>query len=223
VNLRPASADKRARSQGFRRHATETAALTRARERTGDNIMDTRLETERLILRDMQRDDAEALFALTGSEAYCARQAIELRSLPDTARYIEEYLVRRGPDDNRRLFFFAATLRDGGAFIGQGSLMMSGYRIATLGFGVREDFWQQRYGTEIARRIVAFGFESVGLHRIRAEATVDHTGSTRLLQKIGMVREGVARDCIWARGQWWTEAQYAILESDFRSLYGKAA
>ena len=29
-----------------------------------------------------------------------------------------------------------------------------------------------------------------------------------------MQREGVARECIFAQGRWWTEAQYAMLASD---------
>jgi RimJ/RimL family protein N-acetyltransferase len=41
------------------------------------------------------------------------------------------------------------------------------------------------------------------------------------MEKIGMVREGVARDCIWAQGRWWTEAQYAMLESDYVRAGGR--
>jgi RimJ/RimL family protein N-acetyltransferase len=35
-----------------------------------------------------------------------------------------------------------------------------------------------------------------------------------MLEKIGMQREGVLRECIFAQGRWWTEAKYAMLASD---------
>ena len=74
--------------------------------------------------------------------------------------------------------------------------------------GVAKALHRQGFATEIARRMLELGFGPMRLHRIRAEATVDHAASIRVLERIGMAREGVCRDCIFARGRWWTEARY---------------
>ena len=70
------------------------------------------------------------------------------------------------------------------------------------------------YGTEIAERLLAFGFEDLRLDRISADVAIENLACIRVLEKAGMVREGVARDCIWAQGRWWTEAQYVMRSGD---------
>src|SRR5262249_58642808 len=65
--------------------------------------------------------------------------------------------------------------------------------------------------TEIALRLLAFGFNDLKLHRIEADVAVENAACIRVLEKIGMFREGVAHDCIFAQGRWWTEARYAML------------
>lgn len=52
------------------------------------------------------------------------------------------------------------------------------------------------------------------LHRIEADVALENVPCIRLLERVGMVREGVLRDCIRAQGRWWTEAKYAILEDE---------
>jgi RimJ/RimL family protein N-acetyltransferase len=39
-----------------------------------------------------------------------------------------------------------------------------------------------------------------------------------VLEKIGFIHEGTARECIWAQGRWWTEAKYALLARDYENL-----
>ena len=67
----------------------------------------------------------------------------------------------------------------------------------------------------MAGRLLAYGFGDIGVHRIAADVAVSNTPCIKVLEKLGMTREGVARDCIFAQGKWWTEAKYAILESDW--------
>ena len=74
------------------------------------------------------------------------------------------------------------------------------------------------YGTELARAIVAFGFGVLSLNRITADVALENHACIRVLEKIGMQREGVARECIFAQGRWWTEAQYAMLASDAAAI-----
>ena len=67
----------------------------------------------------------------------------------------------------------------------------------------------------MAIRLIEFGFDELGLHRISADVAIENEASKRVLDKIGMTYEGTARDCIWAQGRWWTESQYAILVDDY--------
>lgn len=95
--------------------------------------------------------------------------------------------------------------------IGSVSLARSQPGIASLGLSVASAHGGRGYGTELADRILAFGFGDISLHRIAADVAVENAACIRVMEKIGMQREGVARDCIFAQGRWWTEATYAML------------
>ena len=174
------------------------------------------LETERLRLREVELDDGPALQAFQNSPEQWAHQAVEPEEFADCTLRIQRYFEHRGPDDQRRLFVYVAEDKDSGEIVGQASLSRSHPAIAAIGFGVAAAHAGKGLGTELARCLLSFGFDAVRLHRISADVAVDHVSCIKVLEKAGMVREGVARDCIWAQGKWWTEAQYAILAGDPR-------
>ena len=140
--------------------------------------------------------------------------AVEPAEFSDAAARIANYLKYRGDDADRRLFVYAARLKCDGALIGSVSLARSHPGIASLGLSVAASHGGRGYGTELARRMQAFGFSDVRLNRIAADVAVDNHPCLRVMEKIGMRREGVARECIFAQGRWWTEAKFAMLASD---------
>ena len=74
------------------------------------------------------------------------------------------------------------------------------------------------YASEAARALVAYGFGTLGLHRIIATCQPENPASYRVMEKIGMRREGHFRQCI-ARddGSWWDELFYAILREEWQA------
>ena len=174
------------------------------------------LNTSRLQLREVRLDDGPALQAFQNSPEQWERQAVEPEEFADCTLRVQRYFEHCGPDHERRLFVYVAIDRPSGEIIGQASLSRSHPAIASLGFGVGKAHAGKGFATEMAGALVDFGFGQVGVHRITAEVAVENTPCIRVVEKLGMTREGVARDCIWAQGKWWTEAQYAILEQDPR-------
>ena len=60
-----------------------------------------------------------------------------------------------------------------------------------IGYILNRRYWNQGYMTEAARKVVSFGFEQLGLHRIIATCDPANIGSYRVMEKIGMQREGL--------------------------------
>jgi ribosomal-protein-alanine N-acetyltransferase len=54
-----------------------------------------------------------------------------------------------------------------------------------LVYGVAEPLWNQGYATEIARAMVAYGFETLNMSAVRASTDTGHAASIRVLQKLG--------------------------------------
>jgi RimJ/RimL family protein N-acetyltransferase len=175
------------------------------------------IETERLTLREPTAEDAQALFAVIGSEFAWRGQAIEPYSYEDVKERIRQYFLRRGTNQRFLYYFVAAPKAESNHIIGNVSLQLTAPRIASLGVSVAEAMARLGYGSEIARRMLEFGFGEAGLHRIQAAVAMENEASDRLVRKIGMRPEGIARDCIFAQGRWWSEAQYALLEDEFHS------
>ena len=59
-----------------------------------------------------------------------------------------------------------------------------------------------------------YGFKEMKLHRIIATCQPQNTPSYRVMEKIGMRREGYFRKCIPHGNEWWDEYYYAILEEE---------
>ncbi len=172
------------------------------------------LETTRLTLRELAPEDAPALQAWQNSPTQWRQMAVEPAEFADAAVRIANYQKYRGDGANRRLFVYAARLKSDGALIGSVSLARSDSAIASLGLSVAGTHFGNGYGTELAHRILAFGFGDVQFHRITAEVAVENHACARVMERVGMQHEGVSRDCIFAQGRWWTEAKYAILATD---------
>ncbi len=173
-----------------------------------------KLETERLVLREVRMEDGPALQAFQNCESQWRHQAIEPAEFADGTLRVHRYMEHRGPDNARRIFVYVATLKSDGKLMGQVSLQRAHPAIAHLGLSVDKRYFGKGYATEMADRLLGFGFDHVSVHRIAADVAVENTPCIKVLERIGMSREGVARDCIFAQGKWWTEAKYAILEGE---------
>lgn len=89
---------------------------------------------------------------------------------------------------------------------------------AELSYALNRHFWGQGYITEAARAVLQYGFDVLALNRISAQVFTDNEGSIRVLEKLGMVREGRLRQHRRTRGQPEDVYIYSILQEDWRRL-----
>ena len=171
--------------------------------------------TPRLTLREISLADGPALQAYQSMPDNWRHQAVDPEEYSDGER-IQRYLHYRGDGDERRLFVFVARSTSGDQLIGEIGISRTYPETVAIGFSVAPEHWGAGYATELARDALTFGFADLNAHRITAAVAVENVACCRVLEKIGMTREGTSRDCIRARGRWWTEHQYAILQSDKR-------
>lgn len=89
-------------------------------------------------------------------------------------------------------------------------------RRAELGYWVRTADAGQGLMSEAAAATVDFGFSEIGLHRIELEAGVNNPGSIRVAEKLGFVREGLARKAGWAAPGFYDTVRFGLLSTDPR-------
>lgn len=118
---------------------------------------------------------------------------------------------------SRLHYVFGITDKVSNVFIGMIGLRLGKpkYRNAEVWYKFFPDHWGRGYATEALKELLRFGFNDLNLHRIEAGCAVENTGSIKVLEKAGMVREGRTRKLLPIRGEWADNYGYAILEEDF--------
>jgi RimJ/RimL family protein N-acetyltransferase len=174
-----------------------------------------RLETTRLVLRGFELADAPEVQRLAGEFAVADTTGTIPHPYPDgvaehwIAKHEEEFARGEG-------VCFAVELKEPAELIGSMSLMRISKRHASaeLGFWIGKPFWNQGFCTEAGKAVLRYGFEELGLNRIDARHFTRNPASGAVLRKIGMQREGLARQalCRWEKFE--DTELYARLRSD---------
>jgi ribosomal-protein-alanine N-acetyltransferase len=175
------------------------------------------LTTERLTLRPFVADDAFDVERLAGQ-----------RQIADTTLNIPHPYPHGGAAEWIRLHApawidgtsatFAIVGQKTGALMGAISLIIKReHQRAELGYWIAVDCWNRGYATEATRRILDFGFETLGLHRIESRHFLRNPASGRVMQKSGMKQEGIERDLVMKWDHFESLALYSILEPEWRA------
>lgn len=143
--------------------------------------------TERLRLRQMTVDDAEAALAFN-SDPEVMRYTCEpiWDSLEKARAMLEAY-----PDfDTVGYGRWAMVHRQDDRVIGFcGLKWLEDLREVDLGYRLLREYWGRGLATEACRATLRFGFEVIGLKRVIALVVPENLASIRVLEKCGMVRE----------------------------------
>ncbi|UHA75892.1 GNAT family N-acetyltransferase [Paenibacillus sp. 481] len=62
-----------------------------------------------------------------------------------------------------------------------------------LGYFIHPDYWNTGLATEACQALVEFGFKNLGLERIHGKCMATNIGSKRVMEKSGLIVEGLAR------------------------------
>lgn len=88
---------------------------------------------------------------------------------------------------------------------------------AEIGYWIAPDRHREGYGTEATERLVTYGFDQLGLHKITARVFEFNEPSRRLLESVGFTQEGVHRDEKFIDGEYQDAYWYGLLADEWRS------
>jgi [ribosomal protein S5]-alanine N-acetyltransferase len=176
------------------------------------------LTTERLLLGEYEESDWEAVREIDSNPEVQRFRGGELVSEERTRDYLR-WTKTLAQDPARRHYPFAICRREEDRVIGSCWLNITSpeLREAELAYQMNRRHWGQGYVTEAARAVLAFGFEELKLHRVWAKCLLENIGSFRVMEKLGMRREGHQRENQWLHGRWWDTLLYAILDHEWRT------
>jgi RimJ/RimL family protein N-acetyltransferase len=173
------------------------------------------LETERLILRQFDFGDCQAVCSILGDPKVTAT----LLDIPEPfERSDAEMWISAGHAGIQQdeLYPFAIVRRQDGQVLGCIDFEInSTHRRADMAYWIGSAYWRQGYTSEAARRMVRWGFETLKLNRIYAQCLTDNLGSSGVMQKAGMRYEATLRQCTYTKGGFVDLAVYGMVRADY--------
>ncbi|MEM7416326.1 MAG: GNAT family N-acetyltransferase [Gemmatimonadota bacterium] len=172
------------------------------------------IDAPRLTLRPWRLDDVDDVFTYAQDGEWS--RFLRLLPSPYTRSDAEVFLARQLDLDRTTHPSWAITLEET-AIGGLNLRLFPRHRLGELGYSVARAHWGQGFCTEAAGAVVDVGFRTIPeLNRIRAFADVDNTASQRVMQKLGMTKEGVLRHNRVEGGVFLDEAWWGILRPEWQ-------
>lgn len=153
------------------------------------------LETKRLLLRHLELDDLDNLFAL-----YSDPEMVRfIPDAPTTLAQTREQLLwfANGHPERPELGLWATIYKESGQFIGRCGLLpweIDGRSEVEIAYLIDKAFWGQGLATEAAQAILAYARGKLGLTRLVCLIDHGHVASMRVAEKMGMAFEKEGED-----------------------------
>ena len=153
-----------------------------------------KIETDRLILRRFTMEDADVMYRNWASDDEVT-QYLTWPTHADvnvTRGVIEEWIQNYANPD---FYQWAVVLKSIGEPIGSLSVVKYEEKTASaaIGWCIGKRWWGQGIMPEAARAVLQYLFTEIGFNRIAAQHDKNNPKSGRVMQKIGMLREGTLR------------------------------
>ncbi|HEY4600677.1 MAG TPA: GNAT family N-acetyltransferase [Cerasibacillus sp.] len=172
------------------------------------------ITTNRLILRLFQKTDAPAVAKLCNNYNIY-KNTLYLPypySLGDALSWIERHLDHFNMN---KLYEFAITDKETKKLYGAIALSNNHhFHNGEMAYWIGEVFWGNGYATEAAQAILQFAFNEKEYHKVFARSFHSNSASERVLQKIGMEKEGVLSEHVIKEGHFEDLVYYGIINSD---------
>ena len=148
----------------------------------------TMLETDRLILRDLQESDLPALIALNQDPEV-------MQYFPKPYSQAESLRLYQGIQDEVKAYgysLWAVEEKSSQEFIGLVGLhrsdlqIFAGKEAVEIGWRLRKEFWNRGYATEAAQACLDFAFQQAGLSEVYSFTSLLNLPSQKVMQKLGM-------------------------------------
>lgn len=170
------------------------------------------LETERLQLREIVKEDAHSIF-------HCF-------SNHDVTRYYGQDTLTNIEQAEPFIAFFAKSYKENRGIrwgieikgkkemigtIGFNVLSLK-HKRAEIGYELHPDYWGNGYATEAISKVIAYGFSELGLTRIGAIVFIENNKSNQLLTKLGFEKEGILKNYMYQNGVAYDTNIYSLIK-----------
>lgn len=168
---------------------------------------------ERMVLRPITLDDAADIYEYAGDDKVTKYVTFDThQSVADTKESIAAYYI------NAPLGKYAIALKDTNKMIGAIDLRIEKEaKTAELGYILNPKFQGKGYMTEAGKLILNFAFKELTLHSVFARYISINEASGRVMERLGMHRDGLLRAQSEHKGNIVDFVYYSLLKSEYEA------
>ncbi|WCC80860.1 GNAT family protein [Cutibacterium equinum] len=175
-----------------------------------------RLRTDRLVLRRLTLDDAQQMYDNWASDpvvtqflSWPAHSSVDV-SRTILASWVDSY-------DDPGTFNWGIELIADGTLIGQTSVGEKDLRtgLVNVGYAIGRRWWGKGYGTEVLVALMDYLFDVVEVNKVEASHDPANVASGRVMEKAGMVTEGLRRACYLSGSTIRDQLYHGMLRSEW--------
>jgi ribosomal-protein-alanine N-acetyltransferase len=190
----------------------------RAAAATGDaGVSAVELRTPRLRLRPFAEADLPAFVAYRGDPEVARYQSWDETFSAEDARAM--FAAKQGIGIGTPGAWTQIAIEEAatGALLGDCALHVKADdpRQAEIGFTLASGQQGKGYAAEAVAAVLEYAFSTLNLHRVVAITDACNAGAARLLERVGMRREGHYLQNVWFKGAWGDEFSFALLREEW--------
>ena len=177
------------------------------------------LRTPRLLLRRLDRCDAESMHAnwAADEEVYRYMTSPRMPDIADVEAFIEKKLRQYASDD---YYYWGIQLENDPGVIGMVTLTeVSEFgRTANLAYTLGKPWWGMGYAREAAEKVLELAFGTVGFRKIYGCHFTENPRSGRVLLAVGMKYTGQGNRPVFQNGRYLTYESYELTSRRYEKL-----
>ena len=174
------------------------------------------IETERLILRRFQYEDAESMMHNWAGDEYVQKMYGEpaYKTLEDVNKLLDKYI---GSYEDGGSFRWAVIEKASGECIGNAAyfLVDRNNHFGEIEYCIGTAFQGKGYATEATKALIDYGFKKICFHKVQICVRPSNTPSKRVIEKCRFTFEGTLRDYFFIDGKYEGRMFYSILRDEY--------
>lgn len=174
-----------------------------------------KLESERLLLRKLCIDDIKDMYDY-GSDEDVSKYVMwkKYDSIEDGKIFAEFVIDSYSNGDNN---FWAIEYKANHKMIGTINFvaLKEKYSWSELGYVLNKEYWNTGIMTEAVLLVIKHSFNTLKLNKVSASAIDFNVGSYKVMEKSGMIKEGITRDHLIKEDKYYDLVNYSILRKEY--------
>lgn len=172
------------------------------------------LETKRLVLREISKVDAEAIFSTFSNDDVIRYYGQEkINGIEEAEKIIDIFEANYSAKRGIRWGIEKKGTQELIGTIGFHAWFHK-HKRAEIGYEIHPKHWRKGYTHEAILKIISYGFEEMDLARIGAIVFTENEASNKLLTKIGFQNEGLLKNYMYQNGKPYDTYIYSYLNGE---------